>query len=128
MKLLITYDRNHNECVACDGIETLDLRHTQLNVDELMSVYESIEPELISWLRSTLIEKSPDAIIAVGKSDEYRWIGTIICRVCGQFNSWNGQRRNPMGVTELTLNGKVMKVVAIDSFDDLDLAKKQLGI
>lgn len=121
MKRLLCYDGMVHNIDNYEDMITLDLRKTELTVKELMNVYEQIEPQLIVELRKEILEINPDEIIVVGDSEEYRWLGTIICRIFGQFNSWNGQRKNPFGVTVLSLNGKPVKTYAIDTLTDIHL-------
>ena len=99
----------------------IDLRKG-VEASEIMDIYETLHPEYIAELRSEIAAVNPDRMVVVGASDEYRWDGTIVCRIYGQFNSWNGQRGNKFGKTVLNVNGKEVGLIALDSVDDWDLA------
>ncbi|WP_331836133.1 hypothetical protein [Erysipelothrix piscisicarius] len=62
-----------------------------------MDVYEIEKPELCRVVRQEIESIHPDKIVVVGELTDYVWLGTIVTRLFGQFNSWNGQRENAFG-------------------------------
>ena len=95
----------------------IDLRKG-IESDEIMTIYETMHPEMIGALREEILALSFDTIVVVGVSSEYRWNATIIARIFGQFNSWLGQYGNPFGHTVLNVQGKQVPLIALDSYDD----------
>lgn len=102
----------------------IDLRGGHQEVENLMDLYETLKPELITKIRETIIAESPDEIIVVGKLDGYLWLGTIITRFFGQFNSWNNQRENDYGVTTITIDEKPVKLYAVSRLEDYKSIEK----
>lgn len=102
----------------------IDLRGGHQEVENLMDLYETLKPELIAKVREAIITESPDEIIVVGKLDGYLWLGTIITRFFGQFNSWNNQRENDYGVTTITIDEKPVKLYAVSQLEDYKSIEK----
>ena len=102
----------------------IDLRGGHQEVENLMDLYETMKPELITKVRETIIAESPDEIIVVGKLDGYLWLGTIITRFFGQFNSWNNQRENDYGVTTIIIDQKPVKLYAVSQLEDYKSIEK----
>ena len=99
----------------------LDLRRGH-ETQEIMEIYEVVAPELCALVRDEITAYAPDRIVVVGASADYRWDATIVCRLFGQFNSWNTQRQNRFGKTVISVAGKDVELIAIDSMDDWDRA------
>lgn len=101
----------------------IDLRKG-IQANEIMDIYESLHPEMITSLRSEIETYDFDRIVVVGKSAEYRWNGTIVTRIFGQFNSWLGQYQNPCGKTVIKVKGNETPLIAIDSMSDWSLVNE----
>lgn len=119
MKLLVVAD-GVLDVQGIDGYDTtyLNLRFNESSDSNLMDLYESIKPALISELRNEIVALKPDVIVSVGRLEGYLWNGTVISRCFGQFNSWNTQRSNPFGKTTLKIDGEDVVLYAIESLDD----------
>ena len=102
----------------------IDLRGGHQEVENLMDLYETMKPELITKVRETIIAEGPDETIVVGKLDGYLWLGTIITRFFGQFNSWNNQRENDYGVTTIIIDQKPVKLYAVSQLEDYKSIEK----
>ncbi|QIK69970.1 hypothetical protein G7062_06565 [Erysipelothrix sp. HDW6C] len=98
--------------------EYLTLRRGHEDVSDIMEIFEVVEPSQVAVIRDEIKSIDPDKIVVVGRLDGYVWLGTVICRFFGQFNSWNEQRENPYGKTTLNINGKPVELIAIESLDD----------
>lgn len=119
MSILVCYDDlNVKVKELQEGEQALNLRITDVENQELLEIYESSEPDKIAILRDKINEINPDEIIVIGRSEGYRWLGTLVCRIYGQFNSWLGQYENRMGVTTLKINNKEVTVKAYDTIED----------
>ncbi|CAM4314787.1 hypothetical protein H9L01_10300 [Erysipelothrix inopinata] len=103
--------------VNLENYLTYDLRQGHKS-KEIMDIYEVENPALCSTVREWIISHEPDAIIVVGRSEEYLWVATIVARLFGQFNSWNEQRSNPFGKTVIKVAGKDVELIAIESLSD----------
>ncbi|AGN23826.1 hypothetical protein PT250_02765 [Erysipelothrix rhusiopathiae] len=120
MKLLVISDRDSVKQELTDlnlDFEYLDLRKGFPN-EQLMDVYEIEKPELCRVVRQEIETINPDKIVVVGGLTDYVWLGTIVTRLFGQFNSWNGQRENAFGKTVLTINGNEVPLYAIYQTSD----------
>lgn len=102
----------------------IDLRKGH-DSEEIMDIYEVIAPELCAVVRDEISHLAPDRIVVVGASADYRWDGTIVTRLFGQFNSWNNQRQNKFGKTVIQVAGKDVEVTAIDSLEDWAIAHEE---
>lgn len=87
-------------------------------VDEVMPFYETENPEYIERLRKLIESYAPRKIVVIGKSEGYRWDGTVVCRVFGQFNSWLGQYDDAFGRTTLSILERPSELTAIDYVED----------
>lgn len=99
----------------------IDLRKG-IVANEIMDIYETLHPEMISALRSEIEQLQFDRIVVVGASAEYRWNGTIVTRIFGQFNSWLGQYQNPFAKTVIQIKGHDVPVLVIDKIEDWGMA------
>lgn len=88
--------------------------------EEVMEIYEQIDPAQCSVLRNEILNYEPDLIIGVGVSKEYKWDATIIARVFGQFTSWHNQWKNAFGKTVLKVGDKDVELYAFDSLADIE--------
>lgn len=122
--------------ILSDGLEIVkDLEKLDLNFEyidlrkgveasEIMDIYETLHPEMISELRADIESKDFDSILVVGASAGYRWNATIVTRIFGQFNSWLGQYSNPFGKTVIKVKGKDVPLLAIDKLEDWAMANE----
>ena len=99
----------------------IDLRKG-IVASEIMDIYETLHPEMISALRSEIEQLQFDRIVVIGASAEYRWNGTIVTRIFGQFNSWLGQYQNPFAKTVIQIKGHDVPVLVIDKIEDWGMA------
>ena len=99
----------------------IDLRKG-IVANEIMDIYETLHPEMISALRSEIEQLQFDRIVVIGASAEYRWNGTIVTRIFGQFNSWLGQYQNPFAKTVIQIKGHDVPVLVIDKIEDWGMA------
>lgn len=120
MNVLICYDGMKMVVEGKTPYLTLNLRLDESVTHELMDVYETENPSLIGVLRTRLEEISPDVIVVIGESDEYRWLATVVCRVYGQFSSWRHQFDKPIGKTSLKIGNKTVTVYALSSLFQLE--------
>lgn len=90
------------------------------DVEELMDIYEVIDPDKCRDVRDRLIALEPDVIVVIGKSPGYRWNATVIARLFGQFTSWRNQTEQPYGKTVIPIAGKEVVLYAIASLDGWD--------
>lgn len=121
MKTFIFGDGNGNESKFAELTDThqyYDLRKGHDEVEVLMDLYESIHPEYIQTVREAILAFEPEQIVVIGRMEGYVWLGTIISRIFGQFNSWNNQRENAFGKTILTIQGKEVPLYTIESLED----------
>ncbi|CAM2749314.1 hypothetical protein [Erysipelothrix tonsillarum] len=127
MKLLVISDRDSIKQEITDlkmDFEYLDLRRGFSN-EQLMDVYENEKPELCRTVRDEIELINPDKIVVIGALEGYVWLGTIVTRLFGQFNSWNGQRDNEFGKTVLSINGKSVPLYAIYQTSDWGLVDEK---
>lgn len=96
----------------------LNLREGLEKDSNLLDSYQDDHPDLIPKVRHQINQIAPDKIVALGRLEGYLWVGTVICRFFGQFNSWIDQWSNPYGVTELKVADKLIKLYAIKSLED----------
>lgn len=99
----------------------IDLRKG-VEANEIMDIYETLHPEMIGALRAEIESLDFDRIVVIGASEEYRWNGTIVTRIFGQFNSWLGQYGNAFGQTVIQVKGKDVPVLVIDRIEDWGIA------
>lgn len=120
MKTLIVSDGPLNlEGLNLEGeVVHIDMRKGEDASNNLMDMYESLKPAMIGALREEIKAVAPSRIVALGRLEGYVWNGTVVCRCFGQFNSWNGQRENAFGKTVLSIDGKPVELVAIESIND----------
>lgn len=123
-KILIIGDGlEASEALASLGVdyEYIDLRKG-VGSNEIMDIYETLHPEMISSLRAEIEALAFDRIVVIGASEEYRWNATIVTRIFGQFNSWLGQYQNPFAKTVIQVKGKDVPLIAIDKIEDWGMA------
>lgn len=126
MKILVVGDGpiNEEELVSLGNeIEYLDLRRGLEEGTNLLDSYQDSHPELIPGVRNTIKDINPDKIVVLGRLEGYLWVGTVVCRFFGQFNSWLDQWHNPYGITEIMVGERKVKLYAIESLADWSVTK-----
>lgn len=116
-KLLVIAQKELDLSFLSDDYTYLNMREPK-DVENLMDVYEQIEPERCSVKRKEIEAINPDRIIVIGELEGYKWLATIVCRLFGKFNSWVGQYENDFGETEIVVNGKTVPLLAFKSVSD----------
>ena len=90
LNLLIIGDGPCDLPFVKEDYKYIDLRDDD-RCNNLMDVFEKENPERIKELREEIQRLDPERIVVLGELEGYRWLGTIVCRCFGQFNSWLGQ-------------------------------------
>ena len=117
LNLLIIGDGPCDLPFVKEDYKYIDLRDDDRS-NNLMDVFEKENPERSKELREEIQRLAPEKIVVLGELEGYRWLGTIVCRCFGQFNSWLGQYENDYGKTVLKINDREVPLLAMNSVDE----------
>lgn len=86
--------------------------------DHMLKVFEEEDTYRIITLKERIEKLMPDRIVVIGELKDYRWLATVVCRACGNFNSWVADHGNAYGSTHLDIKGEKISLKAFDSLKD----------